>query len=178
MKATGIVRRVDELGRVVIPKEIRKTLRFRVGEPLEIFTGEEGEVVFKKYSPAGELSANMRFCAEALHRGAGLPVIITDRDHVIACAGLPKKEVLYQRVSKNLETTVGTCAGFTASRNERLWPVESLNREAAAAYPILSGGDVLGCVVLLMDEGGAMPTQTEIKLTAMAAAFLGMQLEE
>ena len=103
MKATGIVRRIDDLGRVVIPKEIRRTLRIREGDPLEIFTASDGEVIFKKYSPMGELSEFSGQYSDILSRTADLPVIITDRDHVISVAGLPKKDYLERHISKELE---------------------------------------------------------------------------
>ena len=90
MKATGIVRRIDDLGRVVIPKEIRRTLRIREGDPLEIFTSNDGEVIFKKYSPIGELSSFAAQYADILHKTSGKAVIVCDRDHVVAAAGVPK----------------------------------------------------------------------------------------
>mgnify|MGYP002561926338 FL=1 len=104
MKATGIVRRIDDLGRVVIPKEIRRTMRIREGDPLEIFTASDGEVIFKKYSPIGELSEFADQYAEVLCRATDLPVIITDRDHVISVSGISKKEYLERRISSELET--------------------------------------------------------------------------
>ena len=102
MKATGIVRRIDDLGRVVIPKEIRRTMRIREGDPLEIFTASDGEVIFKKYSPIGELSEFADQYAEVLCRATDLPVIITDRDHVISVSGISKKEYLERRISSEL----------------------------------------------------------------------------
>ena len=103
MKATGIVRRIDDLGRVVMPKEIRRTMRIREGDPLEIYTNNDGEVIFKKYSPIGELSAFSVQYAEALHKIGGLPAVICDRDHVVAVAGLPKKEMVERRLSVEME---------------------------------------------------------------------------
>ena len=103
MKATGIVRRIDDLGRVVIPKEIRRTLRIREGDPLEIFTDRDGEVIFKKYSPMGELGAVAAELAEALARTAGMSCAICDRDAVIAAAGGAKKEILEKSISAGLE---------------------------------------------------------------------------
>ncbi len=99
MKATGIVRRIDDLGRVVIPKEIRRTMRIREGDPLEIFTDNDGEVIFKKYSPIGELSSFAGQYGEVLFKTGGYPVIICDRDHVISVAGVSKKELIERRVS-------------------------------------------------------------------------------
>ena len=103
MKATGIVRRIDDLGRIVIPKEIRRSFRIKEGDPLEIFTDAEGEVIFKKYSPIGELSNFASQYAEVLHKSGGLPIAIMDNDHVVAASGISKREILERRVTKNLE---------------------------------------------------------------------------
>ena len=103
MKATGIVRRIDDLGRVVVPKEIRRTLRIREGDPLEIFTDREGEIILKKYSPIGELSIFAKQYAEAMAQTTGLVAVIADRDQFIAVAGGGKKDLLAKAVSKELE---------------------------------------------------------------------------
>ena len=175
MKATGIVRRIDDLGRVVIPKEIRRTMRIREGDPLEIFTASDGEVIFKKYSPIGELSD----FAEVLCRATDLPVIITDRDHVISVSGISKKEYLERRISSELETLMESRTNYTASADEEpIYPISGMSREAAGAYPIIGSGDVSGCVVLLLNSDGSLPSETERKLVAVAASFLGKQMEE
>ena len=106
MKATGIVRRIDDLGRVVIPKEIRRTMRIREGDPLEIYTDREGEVIFKKYSPIGELAAFAAQYAETLHKICDLNVVICDRDAVIATAGVPKREYLDRPVTEEMEKII------------------------------------------------------------------------
>ena len=103
MKATGIVRRIDDLGRVVIPKEIRRTMRIREGDPLEIYTSNDGEVIFKKYSAIGEMSENANQVADIMHKLAGCPVVVFDRDHVVATSGVTKKEFSERRVSPELE---------------------------------------------------------------------------
>lgn len=136
MKATGIVRRIDDLGRVVIPKEIRRTMRIREGDPLEIFTASDGEVIFKKYSPIGELSEFADQYAEVLCRATDLPVIITDRDHVISVSGISKKEYLERRISSELETLMESRTNYTASADEEpVYPISGMSREAAVAYP-------------------------------------------
>ena len=179
MKATGIVRRIDDLGRVVIPKEIRRTMRIREGDPLEIFTDNDGEVIFKKYSPIGELSSITGQYAEVLARGTGLAVIITDRDSVIACAGISRKEVIDRRVSQSLESIMEKRENYVcAVDSERMKPVEGIEREAAVAFPIIGGGDVSGSIVMLLNDNGSCPTQTETKLAQIAASFLGKQMEE
>lgn len=178
MKATGIVRRIDDLGRVVIPKEIRRTMRIREGDPLEIYTASDGEVIFKKYSPIGEVFDIAKQYAEVLNRSTNLAVMIFDRDHVIACAGLPKKEVLDRRTTPELEDIMEERSNFILdSTSERLFPAEGIEKEASIAFPIISGGDVSGAVVLICDEEKSYPSQTEIKLAQVAASFLGKQME-
>lgn len=180
MKATGIVRRIDDLGRVVIPKEIRRTMRIREGDPLEIYTDNDGEVIFKKYSPIGELSHFASQYAEVLSKGTGLPVIICDRDHCIAVAGISKKEMLERRVSAQLESVIESRQSFTVKAGDikRLVPLEGIDREAAVAMPIISAGDVGGALVLLRAENGAVPDESCTKLATVGAAFLGKQMEE
>lgn len=179
MKATGIVRRIDDLGRVVIPKEIRRTMRIREGDPLEIFTAPDGEVIFKKYSPVGELSTLATQYAEVLYRGANSPVLICDRDRVIACAGIPKKEVIDRQLTQELEDYMERREMFTAKREgEGMTPAIGVERKACIAAPIIAAGDVSGAVVLLGDEKLSVPAAADIKLVQVAANFLGRQMEE
>jgi len=178
MKATGIVRRIDDLGRVVIPKEIRRTMRIREGDPLEIYTDNNGEVIFKKYSPIGELGIFAAQYAEVLYKTGGFPVLVCDRDHVIAVAGIPKKELLERRVSGALEDHMEQRKAFAGGEAGRLQPVEGVDRYAIAGAPIISSGDVCGSIMLLADEANTTSGDTEVKLIATAAAFLGKQMEE
>ncbi len=178
MKATGIVRRIDDLGRVVIPKEIRRTMRIREGDPLEIYTDREGEVIFKKYSPIGELASFAGEYAETLHKTCGISVIISDRDAVIATAGVPRKEYTEKTLSEDLEKII-------ASRNLYVWQegmeelhaVEGTTPFVRCAMPILSQGDIVGCVISLQSEKSALTSDVESKLIQTAAGFLGRQLE-
>ena len=180
MKATGIVRRIDDLGRVVIPKEIRRTMRIREGDPLEIFTDTDGEVVFKKYSPVGELSPFAAQYADVMSRACGLPVLICDRDHVVAAAGVSKKEFSERRVSGQLEEVMESrqCYVAKAGNQKRLQPVESIERYAGVACPIMAAGDVTGAVCMLLPDSGAVPNDGDVRLAQVAAAFLGRQMEE
>lgn len=179
MKATGIVRRIDDLGRVVIPKEIRRTLRIREGDPLEIFTATDGEVIFKKYSPIGELSSFASQYAEVLSRVGGLPVLISDRDHIIAAAGISKREFLERRVSTVVESYMENRRTYSSAKEAtQLQPVEGVNNQAAVLCPIIAAGDVTGAVIFLKGENMANITDTELKLAQSAAAFLGKQIEE
>ena len=178
MKATGIVRRIDDLGRVVIPKEIRRTMRIREGDPLEIYTDAGGEVIFKKYSPIGELSAFAAQYAESLVKGTQLSVVICDRDHCVAAAGISKKEVIERRVSTALEDIMQSRRLFTARENEQVTALDGIERAISAAAPIISSGDVSGAVVMLSTESAHVPTETDVKLLQVAAGFLGKQMEE
>lgn len=179
MKATGIVRRIDDLGRVVIPKEIRRTMRIREGDPLEIYTDNDGEVIFKKYSPIGELSAFAGQYAEVLVKTGGFPVVICDRDHVIAVAGMPRRELLERRVSHSLEEYMENRRTYVQGREDgKLLPVEGVNHVALVQCPILAAGDVCGSVMFMQDDSRRMAGDAEVKLVQAAAAFLGRQMEE
>lgn len=180
MKATGIVRRIDDLGRVVIPKEIRRTLRIREGDPLEIFTATDGEVIFKKYSPVGELSSFAGQYADVLSRISAMPTLVCDRDHVIAAAGVSKREFLERRVSPVLENYMENRRTYTATSGSMndVQPIEGIENNATVIYPIIAAGDVTGAVVFLASDTMKIPTDAEIKLAQSAAAFLGKQMEE
>ena len=180
MKATGIVRRIDDLGRVVIPKEIRRTMRIREGDPLEIFTDRDGEVIFKKYSPIGELTAFAGQYAETLHKTCELSVVICDRDSVVACAGVSKKEYSEKRLSDGLERVMDKRNLYIHRHGDDKVIVasEGGSHYVACAMPIISEGDIVGCVASLapIDTDHA-PESTEQKLIQTAAGFLGRQLE-
>jgi len=180
MKATGIVRRIDDLGRVVIPKEIRRTLRIREGDPLEIYTATDGEVIFKKYSPVGELSVFAAQYADVLARISAMPTLVCDRDHVIAAAGVSRREFLERRVTSALENYIESRRSYGARPGDpdELQPVEGVAHAAAVIYPIIAAGDVTGAVVMLKGDRVKYPTDTELKLAQSAAAFLGKQMEE
>jgi hypothetical protein len=178
MKATGIVRRIDDLGRIVIPKEIRRSFRIKEGDPLEIFTDAEGEVIFKKYSPIGELSNFASQYAEVLHKNGGLPIAIMDNDHVVAASGISKREILERRVTKNLEELMENRAiHITNDKIPSVSAIEGYDRKANIVYPIIYGGDVSGAVCMIEDENHTLPSETDIKLVQVAAAFLGKQME-
>lgn len=182
MKATGIVRRIDDLGRVVIPKEIRRTLRIREGDPLEIFTDREGEVILKKYSPIGELNEFATEYAESLNESINAIAIITDRDNVVAVAGGSKKEYLEKRISKDLESVIEQREGEIYNEAEKLVPVsieESEMRKYSSQIivPIVAHGDPIGSVILLTKETDRLMGELERKIAETAAGFLGKQME-
>ena len=181
MKATGIVRRIDDLGRVVIPKEIRRTMRIREGDPLEIYTDRDGEVIFKKYSPIGELTAFATQYAETLHKTGGLNVAVTDKDAVIAVAGVPKKEYLEKKLTPEIEGVMEG-RGLYAYRpgEDRIALIdEGMTGYVRVAMPIVADGDVVGCVCSLSggdEKKEGVGEDVETKLITTAAAFLGHQI--
>lgn len=183
MKATGIVRRIDDLGRVVIPKEIRRTLRIREGDPLEIFTDREGEVILKKYSPIGELTEFATEYAESLQEALGHMAIITDRDTIIAVAGASKKEYLDKRVSKTLEKLMDERDVIVVNQGEQHTPIASDETDetkysSQVIAPIVTQGDPIGTVILCSKEKGTSMGETEKKIAMTAAAFLSKQMEQ
>lgn len=179
MKATGIVRRIDDLGRVVIPKEIRRTMRIREGDPLEIYTDANGEVIFKKYSPIGELGPYTKQYVEVLNRTTGLPAIICDRDRIVAAAGIPKRDVIDKRISPMIESYMEKRQNYICSESkDEFCPCDTTDRKVGVLCPIVGAGDVMGAVMVLTNGSDSQPNLTEIKLTQVAAGFLGKQMEE
>ena len=180
MKATGIVRRIDDLGRVVIPKEIRRTMRIREGDPLEIYTDADGEVIFKKYSPIGELSNFAALYTESLIKSTPMSVLICDRDHCIAAGAISKKEVLERRLTPEYEDIVDARRPFirTSADMKSVSPLEGVDYKAAIVMPIISAGDICGSIALILPDDSYIPDDTDIKLAQVAATFLGKQMEE
>jgi AbrB family transcriptional regulator (stage V sporulation protein T) len=178
MKATGIVRRIDDLGRVVIPKEIRRTLRIREGDPLEIFVDRDGEVILKKYSPIGELGDFAKEYAESLYESTGHIAIITDRDTIIAVAGASKKEYLDKPIGSILENCMENRKIVLESQpgNYEVLRDTSESVQSFVAAPIVAGGDPIGTVVLMSKE--ASMGELESKMVETAAGFLAKQMEQ
>ena len=171
--------RADDLGRVVIPKEIRRVLRIREGDPLEIFTEKDGEVIFKKYSPMGELAEFSAQICESLHKTAGAAAVLCDRDSVIAVSGLPRRELMEKHISQALEQIMENRRLYCADAQTSLPVLESADEPCiAAAAPIVSAGDVLGCVLFAAPKGAPAHGETEQKLLQTVAGFLGKQMEE
>ena len=183
MKATGVVRRIDDLGRVVIPKEIRRTLRIKEGDPLEIFTDKEGEVILKKYSPIGELSEFATEYAETLNKTTGHIACITDKDTVIAISGASKKEWLEKEVSNELERIMEDKEQYISKENNDLSvPItQNENKDriynSQVIYPIISDGNTIGSVILLSKDSKTKMSEVEKKVAQSAASFLGSQME-
>ncbi len=176
MKATGIVRRIDDLGRVVIPKEIRRTMRIREGDPLEIYTSKDGEVVFKKYSQIRGLEDFAAQFCDSLNRCTDLTAAVTDRDTIIAVAGTGKRDLLGKSLTPALEEIMEGRAVFTAQSQHLAATRDAEKYTVAVAAPILCEGDVLGLVMFLSDKGRTAG-EAEQKLAQTVAGFLGKHME-
>ncbi len=183
MKATGIVRRIDDLGRVVIPKEIRRTLRIREGDPLEIFVDRDGEVILKKYSPIGELGDFAQEYADSLYEAMGHIALIADRDTIIAVAGAPKKEFMGKPLSPAVEKVMETRKSILITSTAEHKFYKDADEENAPKFtaeviaPIVSGGDPIGVVLFGTKEKDAKMSDLELKLVETAAGFLAKQME-
>lgn len=173
MKATGIVRRIDDLGRVVIPKEIRRTMRIREGEPLEIFTDAGGSVIFKKYSPVGELSALAVQLCDAFTKACGLSLAVCDRDGVIAASAGLRRELDGRPLTPELEQMMAS-RQLTSTSGVGISPAAP-HLAACAVMPIIAGGDLSGCVAIAASETPV--GEAELKLLQMTALFLAKQME-
>jgi len=185
MKATGIVRRIDDLGRVVIPKEIRRTLRIREGDPLEIFVDREGEVILKKYSLIGELGDFAKEYADSLYEATGHIAIIADRDQTIAVAGGSKKEFLNKPIGTGVEKVMSDRRAVLINQpgtNVAAAVCDGDEREArytaVALAPIVAEGDPIGAVAIVSQEANTKFTDMELKLVETAASFLAKQMEQ
>ena len=174
MKATGIVRRIDDLGRVVIPKEIRRTMKIREGEPMEIFTDAGGSVIFRKYSPAGEQNALAANLCDALYKTCARPFVVCDRDTVIAASAGVRRELDGKPVSAALDAAMQQRQ--MRREPEHIALSEQAPAETAVMAPVIAGGDLCGCVAFLKSD--APLTETEIKLAQAAALLFARQMED
>ena len=179
MKATGIVRRVDDLGRIVIPKEIRRTLKIREGDPLEIYTEKDGGVIFRKYSPMGDLQDFAAQICDSIGTNTGRIAAVSDRDSIIALAGAPKRELMDKPNSQELDRLM------EQRKNYRYIPGDTMIKATegsdkyhlGVAAPILCQGDLMGCVLLLMGENDQPLAESDQTLAQTVAGFLGKQME-
>ena len=181
MKATGIVRRIDELGRVVIPKEIRRTLRIKEGDPLEIFTDRD-ELMLKKYSPIATLERFSKATARSLNDLSGKIAVICDTDGVLHAYGEHKKEFDGKTLSEAMDKVLRERKSYVANAVDGgdILPITTPREEGVTAQvivPIVSGGDCLGAVVVLSKEEGAKMDGGDMNLARLTADILANQFE-
>ena len=182
MKATGIVRRIDDLGRIVIPKEIRRTMRIREGDPMEIFTSREGEILLKKYSPVGELSEFATSLAESLAQVLGELVCVTDRDYVVAAAGTGKKEFDGKVLDVQMQAAIDKRSNVVGSSEKndmvKVSPDDEKGYARQVIATILSNGDSIGAVVILSKDVTRNQDELVLQIAKTAATFLGRHMEQ
>ena len=179
MKATGIVRRVDDLGRIVIPKEIRRTLRIREGDPLEIYTEKDGGVIFRKYSPMEDLQDFATQICESIGANTGHVAAVADRDTIIALSGAPKREFVDKPNSQELDKLMESRKHYRYQAGDAMLRATDGDQKyhLGVASPILSQGDLMGCVMLLLGENDSPLAESDQKLAQTVAGFLGKQME-
>lgn len=177
MRATGVVRRIDDLGRIVIPKEIRRTMRMREGDPLEIFTGQGGEIIFKKYSMMAELSAACQNYADSLYKVSGFNCVIYDNDKVVAYTGNGKKDVINTPMPREIEKIQkGRTSYFKGGGDMGIMPFMSSDSVILGAVPVINSGDVMGAVALVGKEGENL-NEGDRKLLSLTGFFLSNHTE-
>ena len=171
--------RADDLGRVVVPKELRRTMKISEGTPLEIFIDKDGSIIFRKYSPMGELNESAKNMAECISAASGIGTAVCDRDRIIATAGIPKKDLLDKPVSKQLDELMRRKKAFISSGEDTVLAAEGGLRTANAAFPISCAGDLCGMFLLIKDED-AKPgeTQEHLRLGKLASDFLSRETVE
>ena len=179
MRATGIVRRIDDLGRVVIPKEIRRTMRIREGDPLEIFTDKDGELIFKKYSPIGELGDFAADLCDSLKSTCGGICAVCDRDNIITVSGAGRKELSDKPVSSELDRLMEERRAYRREEGgSAILAADGIDKYSVnVCAPVMAQGDVMGGVLFLSPDNGRPSTDVEWKLAEAAAGFLGRHME-
>lgn len=184
MRATGIVRRIDELGRVVIPKEIRRTLRIREGDPLEIYTDHDGEVVLKKYSPIGEIAAIAKDYTDSLFRSLGHICCISDRDMLVSVSGTSRRDLMEKPLSREMENAMNNrmTLQLNAAANAQMIPItvedDASGYTAQIVAPIIADGEIIGSLLLLSRDSGVRMNEIDLKVAETTAGIVGRQMEQ
>ena len=178
MRATGIVRRIDSLGRIVIPKEIRRTMQIREGDSLEIYVESGGDIILKKYSTIDELGKYAQSYANILGKMVNIPVIILDRERVVATSNtINKDSIIGKPVSSEFDRLMQKRETYKATKDSVLYPVQGVPYKGLVCVPIVSYGDLVGSVILV-DEHGQTPTETQIKLAEFVSTLFGEQMSD
>lgn len=175
MKATGIVRRIDDLGRIVIPKEIRRTMRIRESDPLEIYTDRDGSVIFRKYSPMGELLECTNEITDAMTKTNGLSCIVCDRDSIISASGHLKRDLIEKNISESFKDIIFQRTLYTHT-NQNTYVCDNVDAKILVSSPVISEGDVSGCIAFVSDNDTDTASQTESKLCQTMSSFLANKM--
>lgn len=175
METTGVVRRIDELGRIVIPKEIRRTLGIKDGASLEIYIDKD-VVALKKYSTMNNLVEISNVYSETIYTTMKMEMFITDRDNIISCPNLRKKEYLNKSISKYLEDCIVKRTKIKENDRKNLYITEDNFIECNYIIsPIIANGDVIGLVILINNE---KLNENDKNIVDIASQFLGKNVEE
>ena len=180
MKATGIVRRIDDLGRIVIPKEIRRTMRIKEGDPLEIFISREGEVIFKKYSAMENINGIMQIFADSLSKFTGGAAAVCDGDSIVAVSGLSKKEYIERRISEEITEFMQHRKDYLRRNGSDFKVPLTDEREdvlCEIVCPIISESECVGAVISLVPANGELPDEEELKVCRTLSSIIGKQME-
>ena len=177
MKATGIVRRIDDLGRVVIPKEIRKTLKIKEGMPLEIYTDEEGGIILRKFLPFSEMNTLFIEFAKCVAHQTGMIVFITDREKVIAAVGCVQEDIAGKPISQRLERILDDRdESVSLSERNRFIPVvDGIEENAQVCQEIRSNGQVIGAIIVQAKDKKQKVGEVERKVALVVADYIGTQ---
>ena len=183
MKATGIVRRIDDLGRVVVPKEIRKVLRIREGDPLEIYTGTTGEVILKKYSPITGLKEIAKSVADGVSEETAKTCIVVDNNAVVCVGRNKNKELVGKEISQELFKMLCERKSSIINRAdmENATPItqgEEQPFENLVIVPIVALGDCYGGIILADNDKGSRFTMAELRYLNLASKLISGQLED
>ena len=174
MKATGVVRRIDDLGRIVLPKELRRTMRIKEGESLEIYTDGTDRIILKKYSPVQNVNDFVEEFVESVYASKKRDIIITDNEKVIAYAGNFKTDLSNKRISMRLEEKMSKRQTQVIDKAENFEFLENFPiSKAAIIKPINVMGDISGAVIVLSDT----ITDVEKSLAEFGGMFMGRYLE-
>lgn len=174
MKATGVVRRIDELGRIVVPKELRRTMRIKEGESLEIFTEGTDRIVLKKYSPVQNANEFVHEFVDSIYSSNKKDIVITDNEKVIAVAGNYRKDIVGKKITIRLEDRMSKRSTQIVDNTEKLEICENIDmRKPAIIKPINVYGDIIGCVIVSSDKIG----DVEKSLAEFSGAFMSKYLE-
>lgn len=182
MKDTGIIRRIDELGRIVIPKEMRKTLRLNVGTQMEIYTNPTGELILKKYSAISDIKDYAQIFCQALAEGGEKGVLICDTDTVLACNNVSKKDYLNKAISLDLEKLIFERKNYLLNVNENATTYPLVENDKTTYYsqiivPIIVSSDIVGAIVLLSSNKDLIFTTNDVKIVQTVANILNKMLE-